>query len=189
MLLTLGYDIPFFILAFAPALLGQSLSISTIVTAQPLFHPFAIFAPWVLVLFMITLQAQLEKDPFDIPHAESEVVGGPKRNIAGRSLAILKLSKDVQVVLGASIIADLFLGGPNGPVLFGLTALFGTLWFLLKVIAIVIVIEYIACIFAQVHIDQVISLNWRILMPLSILAIVPVIFIAMWLNGVVIPFP
>lgn len=190
MLLTLGYDIPFFILALAPALLGNSLSIAGIVTAQATlfpYLPFALYAPWVLVLFIVALQAQLEKDPFDIPHAESEVVGGPETEYSGASLAILKLSKNVQCVLGASIITDLFLGGPNGPVLFGLTALFGTIWFLLKVIIIVIVIEYIACIFARVRIDQVLSLNWRILMPLAIIAIVPVIFIAMWLNGVAVP--
>jgi NADH-quinone oxidoreductase subunit H len=87
----------------------EALASLRIAASQPL--PFAFVVPWVFVLFMITLQAELEKDPFDIPHAETEIVGGYETEYTGRRLAFLKLAKDVQIVLGAAIAVELFLGG------------------------------------------------------------------------------
>ena len=93
----LGYDIPLSILAFGPAVLASGLSISTIAANQR--FPFALLVPWSFALFIITLQAELEKDPFDVPHAETEIVGGYETEYSGRRLALLKLAKDVQIVL------------------------------------------------------------------------------------------
>lgn len=63
--------------------------------------------PWAFMLFIITLQAELEKDPFNVPHAETEIVGGYETEYTGRRLAFLKLAKDVQIVLGAAIVVEL----------------------------------------------------------------------------------
>ena len=65
-------------IALTPAFLVGSLSIFTIAQAHlsPGNCPNIVLAPWAFVLFIITMQAELEKDPFDIPDAESELVGG-----------------------------------------------------------------------------------------------------------------
>jgi NADH-quinone oxidoreductase subunit H len=168
----LGYDIPLLMLAIAPAFLAGSLTIASIVLAQNAWLPFAILAPWAFVLFLITMQAELEKDPFDVPHAESEVVAGHETEFSGGKLAFLKLARDVQIVFGAALITVLFLGGADGPVFFGLPWLWGTLWFVLKVLAIVIVSEYITVLFARLRIDQVVRANWKIIMPLSVLSLI-----------------
>jgi NADH-quinone oxidoreductase subunit H len=180
----LGYDIPLVMLALAPAFLAKSLTISTIVSSQWL--PFAILAPWAFVLFVITMQAELEKDPFDVPHAESEVVAGHETEYSGGKLAFLKLARDVQIVFGASLIAVLFLGGANGPVPFGfLPQFWGTLWFVIKVIAMVVVSEYFTVIFARFRIDQVVRANWRIMLPLAILSLILTISLAYWIYPLV----
>lgn len=101
----LGYDVPLFILALAPAFSAKSLSFSVIVANQNV--PFAFMIPWAFVLFIITLQEELEKDPFDVPHAETEIVGGYETEYTGRRLAFLKLAKDLQIVLGAAIVVEL----------------------------------------------------------------------------------
>jgi NADH-quinone oxidoreductase subunit H len=165
----LGYEIPLTILALAPALLANDLSISTIASSQQV--PFAILVPWAFVLFILTLQAELEKDPFDVPHAETEIVGGYETEYTGRRLAFLKLAKDVQIVLGAAIVVELFLGGPYGPVFFGIPAFWNGLWFTLKVFFVVMITEYLTCIFARLRIDQVLVVNWRFLIPLSVLSL------------------
>ncbi len=180
----LGYDIPLVLLALAPAFLAQSLTIDSIVSSQWL--PFAILAPWAFVLFVITMQAELEKDPFDIPHAESEVVAGHETEYSGGKLAFLKLARDVQIVFGAGLITVLFLGGANGPVPFGfLPEFWGTLWFVLKVIGIVIVSEYITVLFARLRIDQAVRANWRIILPLSVLSLILTISLAYWVFPLV----
>ncbi|XES78527.1 MAG: NADH-quinone oxidoreductase subunit H [Candidatus Bathyarchaeia archaeon] len=182
----LGYDIPLFLLALAPAFLAQSLTINNIVAASGQWLPFAILAPWAFVLFIITMQAELEKDPFDVPHAESEVVAGHETEYSGGKLAFLKLARDVQVVFGAALITVLFLGGANGPVPFGfLPEFWGTLWFVLKVIGVVILSEYLTVLFARLRIDQVVTLNWRIMLPLSVLSLMLTIGLAYWVYPLV----
>jgi len=174
----LGYDIPLFLLALTPAFLAKELTLSAIVSSQNI--PFIILAPWGFVLFIITLQAELEKDPFDIPHAESELVGGLETEYGGGKLAFLHLTRDVQIVLGASLVVTFFLGGPNGPVFFGLSGFWYSLWFVLKLLAIVVITEYVTCLFARLRIDQVLTANWRILLPLSILSLALTITMATW---------
>lgn len=179
----IGYDIPLLLLALAPAFLAGSLSIATIAANQSL--PFALLAPWAFVLFIITLQAELEKDPFDIPHAESEVVGGLETEFCGGKLAFLHLTRDVQIVFGAALVVELFLGGSYGPVFFGPAALWYTLWFILKLLAVVVITEYITCLFARLRIDQVLTANWRLLVPLSVLSLILTIALATWVYPLV----
>ena len=180
----LGYDIPLLLLALAPAFLAGSLTISAIVASQWL--PFAVIAPWAFILFIITMQAELEKDPFDVPHAESEVVAGHETEYSGGKLAFLKLARDVQIVFGAALVTVLFLGGANGPVPFGfLPEFWGTLWFVLKVLGVVIASEYMTVLFARLRIDQVVRANWRIILPLSVLSLMLTIGLAYWIYPLV----
>ena len=180
----LGYDIPLLMFALAPAFLAGSLSIAGIAARQ--YLPFLILAPWAFVLFIITLQAELEKDPFDIPHAESEVVGGLETEFGGGKLAFLHLTRDVQIVFGASLVVMLFLKGPYGPVFFGPPELWYTLWFVLKLLAVILISEYITCLFARLRIDQVVTANWRVLMPLSVISLALTAVLATWVYPMVV---
>jgi NADH-quinone oxidoreductase subunit H len=179
----LGYDIPLFLLALTPAFLARSLSISSIAANQ--YLPFVILAPWAFVLFIINLQAELEKDPFDIPHAESELVGGIETEYCGGKLAFLHLTRDVQIVFGAALVVELFLGGPYGPVFFGFPAFWYTLWFVLKLLAVVVALEYLTCLFARLRIDQVLTVNWKVLLPLSVLSLILTVALATWVYPLV----
>jgi NADH-quinone oxidoreductase subunit H len=179
----LGYDIPLMLLALAPAFLAGTLSIAAIATSQ--YLPFIVLAPWAFVLFIITLQAELEKDPFDIPHAESEVVGGLETEYCGGKLAFLHLTRDVQIVFGAALVVELFLGGPYGPVFFGLPQFWYTLWFVLKLLAIVIISEYLTTMFARLRIDQVVTANWKVILPLSVAAFALTVVLGVWVYPLV----
>jgi len=180
----LGYDIPLFLVALAPAFLAGSLQIAAIAQFQATnLLPFAILAPWALVLFVITMQAELEKDPFDVPHSESELVGGLETEYTGAKLAFLHLTRDVQVVFGSALVVTLFLGGPYGPVFFGPAWIWYTLWFVVKLLAVVAVAEYISTVFARLRIDQVLSGNWRILLPASILSLILTVALVTWVYN------
>lgn len=180
----LGYDIPLLLLALAPAFIAGSLTISVIASSQ--YLPFILLAPWAFVMFIVTLQAELEKDPFDIPHAESEVVGGVETEYTGGKLAFLHLTRDVQIVFGAALVTELFLGGPYGPVFFGPPEFWYTLWFMLKVLAVIVISEYFTCMFARLRIDQVLSANWKVLLPLSVLSLILTIALVTWVYPMVV---
>jgi NADH-quinone oxidoreductase subunit H len=178
----LGYDIPLFLFALTPAFIASSLSISEIVSGQAIF-PFLILAPWACILFIITMQAELEKDPFDVPHSESELVGGLETEYTGAKLAFLHLTRDVQVVFGSALVVTLFLGGANGPVLFGPAWIWYTIWFVLKLLVVVAITEYITTVFARFRIDQVLSGNWRILLPVAILSLMLTVALVTWVYN------
>jgi NADH-quinone oxidoreductase subunit H len=174
----LGYDIPLTFLALGPAFLARSLSIVGIANGQSI--PFVVLAPWAFVLFIVTMQAELEKDPFDVPHAESEMVAGYETEYCGGKLAFLKLSRDIQIVFGAALVVVLFLGGSSGPVFFGLPAFWGSLWFVLKLLAVVLISEYLTTLFARLRIDQVLTANWKVMLPLSVLSLILTVGLAFW---------
>ena len=183
----LGYDIPLFLVALTPAFIAGSLQIATIASFQAIhLFPFIVLAPWAFVLFVTAMQAELEKDPFDVPHSESELVGGLETEYTGAKLAFLHLTRDVQIVFGAALVTELFLGGPYGPVFFGLPAFWYTLWFVLKVLAIVALTEYITTVFARLRIDQVLSGNWRILLPAAILSLMLTVALVTWVYPLVV---
>lgn len=165
----IGYDIPLSLLALNSALLAGSLNIEKIADAQT--APFILIAPWSFLLFLITLQAELEKDPFDIPYAETEIVAGYETEYSGRRLAFIMAARDMQTILGAALVVELFLGGANGLIIVGPQYLWHALWFTLKVIVVVFVTEYLACAFARLRIDQAVKFNWRLLTPLSLVSL------------------
>ena len=179
----LGYDIPLFLIALTPAFIAGSLSIFAIASSQSIWY--IILAPWAFVLFIITLQAELEKDPFDVPSAESGVVGGLETEYTGAKLAFLHLTRDVQIVFGSALVVELFLGGPFGPVFFGLPAFWYSLWFVIKLLAVVIVTEYITTLFARLRIDQVLSANWRIILPAAVLSLMLTVAMVTWVYPLV----
>jgi len=177
----LGYDIPLFLIALTPAFIAGSLQIATIASFQgDKILPFIVLAPWAFVLFVITMQAELEKDPFDVPHSESELVGGLETEYTGAKLAFLHLTRDVQVVFGSALVVELFLGGPYGPVFFGPSWFWYTLWFVLKLLAVVLISEYITTVFARFRIDQVLSGNWRLLLPAALLSLILTVALVTW---------
>jgi len=183
----LGYDIPLFLIALTPAFIAGTLQIANIATFQANhILPFILLAPWAFVLFVITMQAELEKDPFDVPHSESELVGGLETEYTGAKLAFLHLTRDVQVVFGSALVVELFLGGPYGPVFFGASWFWYSLWFVLKLLVVVLISEYITTVFARLRIDQVLSGNWRILLPAALLSLMLTVALVTWVYPLVV---
>lgn len=179
----LGYDIPLFLIALTPAFIAGSLSIFAIAKAQSIWY--ILLAPWAFVLFMITLQAETEKDPFDVPDAESELVGGVCTEFTGGKLAFLHLTRDVQIVFGSALVVELFLGGPYGPVPFGLPAVWYSIYFVIKLLAVVLLTEYITTLFARLRIDQVLSANWKIILPAAIVSLMLTVAFVTWIYPLV----
>ena len=182
----LGYDIPLFLLALTPAFIAGSLQIANIASLQAgTFLPFIVLAPWAFVLFVITMQAELEKDPFDVPHSESELVGGLETEYTGAKLAFLHLTRDVQIVFGSALVVELFLGGPYGPVFGGPSWIWYSLWFVLKVIGVVLISEYITTVVARFRIDQVLSGNWKFLLPGALISLMVTVALVTWVYPLV----
>ncbi len=161
----MSYEIPLALALIVPAMFAKSLSITTIAKwFETSFQPYAL-VPLALAFFIavVCAQAELERVPFDIPEAESEIVAGWQTEFSGRKLALLRLASDIELVLMAALIATLFFGGAAGPWLPPFA------WFLIKTTIVVFVFANIRALFARFRIDQLLRGAWGILLPLSML--------------------
>jgi NADH-quinone oxidoreductase subunit H len=174
-----SYEVPLLIAMVTPAVLAGSLSIGGVVSAQGSAW-YILLAPIAFAVFVVAALAELEKPPFDIPEASTEIVGGWMTEYSGNALAYIKLTKNLTYVFLSALAASLFLGGAGGPVLFSdanLQAVVYFLYFLVKVFAIGFLIFAIKTALARVRIDQAARLFWTVLTPLSLLQLALVVFL------------
>jgi NADH-quinone oxidoreductase subunit H len=128
-------------------------------------HPWAIlFNAAGFIIAIVALLGKLEKVPFDIPEAETEIVAGAFTEYSGRLLALFRLAIDMELVIGASLLAAVFLpyGMNYGPAA-------GFALYLVKVLFIIAMISLLRTIFARLRIDQMISFCWKVVAPIAFL--------------------
>ena len=171
MLQMMSFEIPMALALSGPAIAAKSLSISTIGQWQNSVTWLVFLQPIGFVVLIICLLAELEASPFNIPESESEVVAGWRTEFSGRKLAMIRLGKSFELVLASALIATLYLGGIQD--LFFIPAI---AIFLIKTIAVVLLISFLRAIFARLRLDQSITGMWRYLLPLAILQIVLIEF-------------
>ncbi len=162
----ISYEIPVILVVVAVAILAESLDLKVIVNQQSSL-PYLVLFPLGLVIFFIAGLAEVGRTPFDIYHAESEVVGGPFVEYSGAHWAVFFLAEYINTFAIAALTALLFLGGWLGPGPLWL----GIGWFLLKVYAVILVIFWVRGTFPRLRIDQLMAFAWKVMVPLSFYAI------------------
>jgi len=158
-----GYEVPLFLAVLSPAIMAGSWRLAEI--AAFFQHKPLLLLPNIIgfIVSVICLQAKLERTPFDIPHAETEIVGGTFTEYSGKKLALFRLMTDVEMVVGSGLIAAVFLGGfPGGVIL-------GFVYFVIKTLSIIFLLSLIRALTSRIRIDQVISFSWKYLAPLAVL--------------------
>lgn len=161
-----AYEIPLFSVILGAALLANSWSISEISSFYS-SHPWL----WLVNLIgfaiaLIALMGKLEKGPFDIPEAETEIVAGTFTEYSGKLFALFRMTVDVEMIVGAGLLAAVFL--PFG---FNSGVILGFVMFILKVLLIVAILSLFRTIVARLRIDQMIDFCWRYVAPLAFLQI------------------
>jgi NADH-quinone oxidoreductase subunit H len=159
-----AYEVPLFMGVLASALLADTWSLSDLSLFYST-HPWLSFSNIIgFGVSIIALLGKLEKVPFDIPEAETEIVSGSFVEYSGKLYAILRLTLDIEMIVGAAFLASVFMP-------FGITAScpIGIVLFLLKVSIIVIFVSVLRTIFARLRIDQMISFCWKYMVPLALL--------------------
>lgn len=174
------YEVPFFLALLTPALMAGTWSISEIVLWQQQNLWFMFLQPIGFIVALICLQAKLERPPFDIPEAETEIVSGPWTELTGRRLALMHLVKDVSLVTGSALVAALFLGGPVlpwviTPAWLGMIA--GFCLFIVKTLAVLLVLSSIKVATGRIRIDQLNTIGWKYIASAAIVQVAIVLVI------------
>lgn len=167
----ISYEIPIIMVIVSVAMLAQSLDLREVVNGQNpslgvvvggQWHlPYALILPLGLVIFFIAGLAEVGRTPFDIYHAESEIVGGPFVEYSGAHWAVFFLAEYINTFAIAALITIMFLGGWLGPVLPDIV------WFLVKIYAVILVIFWVRGTLPRLRIDQLMAFAWKGLVPLS----------------------
>ncbi|MFA5042757.1 MAG: complex I subunit 1 family protein [Kiritimatiellia bacterium] len=159
-----AYEVPLFMAILAPALLAGTWSLSAMTVFYDQHPAYAGFNVIGLIVALIALQGKLERVPFDIPEAETEIVGGTFTEYSGRLLAMFRLAIDIEAVVGASLIAAVFL--PFG---FGLGAGLGFVFYALKVLVIIALLALLRTVLARLRIEQMVIFCWKVVAPAALL--------------------
>jgi NADH-quinone oxidoreductase subunit H len=161
-----AYEVPLFMALLGPALLAGSWSISEIAAfyyENPLLSLCNIPG---FIVAVIAMQGKLERVPFDIPEAETEIVAGSFTEYSGRHLALFRMAIDIEMIVLVSLIAAVFF-----PVYIPGSITLGLITYLLKTVILVFVLSLIRSLMARLRIEQMVKFCWKYLAPAAILQI------------------
>lgn len=162
-----SYEAPFLLALLGPAIAAGTWQISE-VNKFTITHPWmALVQPIGFLVALVGLMGKLELAPFDAPEAETEIVAGALTEYSGRGFALFRIGKNVELMIGLTLMAAFYLGGLHNP-----------LDFILKTLGLLLVLAFLQSLFARLRIDQVVGLWWRIgaLLALVNILLVLVIF-------------
>ena len=188
-----SFEIPLILSLLGVVMLTGTLNLSEIAASQSNF-PWIVFLPIGAIVFFITMLAELERIPFDLPEAESEIVAGWLTEFSGMMYGLVQLGTYLKLYAFAALFVVLFLGGWNGPMivppfpseiitegivmgpvtakfpglpLFDQGMLNGTIWFVLKTVGVIFFILLPRGVFPRIRVDMLLSLGWTKLIGLS----------------------
>ena len=159
----IAYEVPLVLnLAVVPMMTG-TLNLDQIVRAQQ--AKWFVLTPWGLAGFLILLTAglaEVNRTPFDLPEAESEIVAGFHTEYSGMKFALFYMAEFLSTLALAGLASALFLGGWWGPLRPG------WLWMGLKTFSLVFVMIWIRGTFPRFRMDQLMGFAWKVLLPVSL---------------------
>jgi NADH-quinone oxidoreductase subunit H len=146
-------------------MLTNSLSMVDIVNAQA-NYPYIVVQPVAFVKLRISAFAEIKRIPFDLPEGESELVAGYHMEYSGMRFGLFFLGEYVTMIVLGGLVAVFFWGGWHGPLLPPVV------WFVVKVMVIVFFMIWMRGTLPRLRYDQLMSLGWKVLIPVALLNIV-----------------
>ena len=176
----IAFEIPFILSSLSVVILAGSLNLTDIALAQQPFW-FILFLPISAFVFYISSLAELERIPFDLPEAESEIVAGWLTETSGMIYGLIQLGTYLKLYVLAALFVVLFLGGWAGPQIFPQEIIPGytgeqiynpatvnsIFWFTLKTFGIIMLILLPRGINPRIRIDILLHTGWYKLIVLT----------------------
>jgi NADH-quinone oxidoreductase subunit H len=160
------YELAAGITIIAVFMLSETLSLREIVELQSgsIIDWYVFKQPLAFGLFLITGLAEINRTPFDMPEAESELVSGFCTEYSSMKYALFFMAEYANMIVIAAIAATLFLGGWSGP----LPESLGVVNLLAKIFAIMFFFIWLRATLPRVRYDQLMQLGWKVLIPLAL---------------------
>ena len=157
----ISYEVPMVLSAIGVIMLAGSLSMVRIVEGQSQI-PFILLQPLAFLLYLISAVAEVNRSPFDLPEAESEIIAGYHTEYSGIKYAMFLLAEYVNAFLVCAIATTLFLGGWQGPLLPPY------IWFFIKAYALYFVLMWLRFTLPRLRVDQLMGFSWKVLVIIAL---------------------
>lgn len=169
-----SYEVSMGLIIVCVLLCVGSLNLSEIITAErPLWVQIMLFP--MFIVFLVSILAETNRAPFDLPEGESEITGGFMVEYSAMTFALFFLGEYANMILMSAITVVLFLGGWLPP--FGIEALSvvpGIIWFVLKTLLIMFFFVWTRATFPRYRYDQLMRLGWKVFLPFTLFWVVVV---------------
>ena len=172
----LSYEVPVVLSLLGVVLVAGSMSLGDIVAAQVV--PFFLVQPLAFFVFIAGMSAELNRTPFDVAEAESEIIAGYHTEYSGIKFALIQAAEFGGALFVSGLIATLFLAGWAGPAADWL----GWLWFLIKTFIGIFLFVWVRSTYPRLRLDQIMAVCWKFLMPLSIINLAAVVLEVFFLR-------
>jgi NADH-quinone oxidoreductase subunit H len=173
-----SYEVPMVLSLIVPIILARTMGMDGIVQAQTV--PFLFMVPLAAFIFLLSAVAETGRTPFDLLEAESEIVAGFHVEYGGMKFGMFFLAEFVGTLFMSGFFASLFLGGYRLVSLellipgFVTPPLVGLVVFFVKMFFMYFVFVWLRATFPRVRIDQMLDLNWKLLVPVTLLLVLAV---------------
>ena len=167
-----SYEVSIGIIIINVLLCVGSLNLSEIVLAQEkVWFIFPLFP--MFVIFFISILAETNRPPFDLPEAESELVAGYQTEYSGMMYAMFWLGEYANILLLCALASILFLGGWMSPIdIFPFNEIAGIFWMIFKILGLFILVSLVKAIVPRYRFDQLMRIGWKIFLPFSLFYVV-----------------
>ena len=166
----ISYEVPGILGLVTVVLYVGSLSMVDITNSQPGPIINAFILPFAFLTYFIAALAETNRNPFDLPEAESELVAGFLTEYSGMRWGVFFLAEYGEVTIVSAIMATLWFGGWHGPGV-DTVPILGVLWFTLKTYFFVVLFMWIRATLPRLRIDQLMGFCWKVLIPLALVNI------------------
>jgi NADH-quinone oxidoreductase subunit H len=170
----IAYELPIVLAAAAVVMQAGTLSLVGIVEAQQHFW-FVLTQPIGFFIFVVAALAELNRPPFDMPVADSEIIFGALTEYTGLKFAFFLLAEYGGIVALASVASVLYLGGYQSAPFF--SAIPDPLWMAGKIVALSFFIVWLRATYPRLREDQLQRMSWLALIPLALLQVLVVGFV------------
>ena len=148
-------------------MLSESLSLHKIVADQADGAWYVFKQPLAFVIFFICSLAEINRTPFDLPEAETELVSGFITEYSSMKYAMFFMAEYANMITVCAVTTTLFLGGWHGPAI-----LPGWCWFVAKVYFLIFCCMWIRATYPRYRYDQLMRLGWKVFLPLTLVNVV-----------------
>ncbi len=162
-----SYEIPQVLAVVGVLLLAGSLRMGAIVEAQNTVW-FLIVQPVAFVIFLLSSVAEINRTPFDLPEAESEIIAGYHTEYGAIGFALYSLAEFISMFAISAFAATIFLGGWQGLPFVPVQILPGWVWFLIKSYIMVFAMIWLRATLPRLRVDQLMNFAWKALVPLAL---------------------